>query len=130
MVDTQRQLIFFTKIWFVFVLCGTTQYCANPMIESYLKIIYNQNDGNTTKIKSLPFPAWSPTKINNDFQYIGYFTFQFIGGLGSSIGIAVFDVLSTNFMMFVCVQLSCLNDTLSEKVNFSSNMRYIRVNIF
>ncbi|KAF7994465.1 hypothetical protein HCN44_003937 [Aphidius gifuensis] len=122
MFDTKKKLVLFTKIWFLFTFCGVTQYCADPMIQSYLINKYHGNN-NSTKIKNLPFPAWSPTNIDNDEKYIGYFFFQFIGGLGSAIGIGLFDVLSTNFMMYICTQLECLSDTLIHHDKSLSNSR-------
>lgn len=122
MFNTKKKLVLFTKIWFIFTLCGVTQYCADPIIQSYLSDEYHGNN-NSTKIKNLPFPSWSPTNIDNDKKYIAYFFFQFIGGLGSAGGIGLFDVLSTNFMMYICTQMECLSDALIHHDKSLSNYR-------
>ncbi|XP_015121343.1 odorant receptor 13a [Diachasma alloeum] len=113
MTDCQRSSKLFVNIWLLVCVFGVVQWCANPIIYDLYDDLYGERSINSTFSRHLPYPGCFPWEMNNLFMYIIYFTFQFVGGIGAGIGIGAYDILSITFIMYTCIHLDYLSETLS-----------------
>ncbi|XP_015121344.1 odorant receptor 13a-like [Diachasma alloeum] len=111
----QKNSTLFMNVWFFVAIGGVMQWCTNPVMYDFYEQYYGGKIIQSSAMRRLPYPGLFPWEINSISRYIMSFAFQLWGGIGSTVGVAVFDILNLTFMMYICVQLDYLKDTLLDK---------------
>nr|WHS04437.1 odorant receptor 34 [Psyttalia incisi] len=125
----QNNSTLFMNIWFFVAIGGVMQWCTNPVIYDFYEQYYGGTVIPSHGMRRLPYPGLFLWEINSISRYIMTFAFQLWGGIGSSIGVAVFDVLNVTFMMYICVQLDYLKGALMDQ-NEEQNGQYHKAQVF
>lgn len=95
---------------------GITHWCFNAIIYDKLhNINIDQNNENSSYIRTMPTPAWVPLSTDTWFKYIICFLLEYVGAAGSCIGIAAYDILCATFMIYIIVQLDYLTESLVDE---------------
>ncbi|XP_063974757.1 odorant receptor 45b-like isoform X2 [Diachasmimorpha longicaudata] len=115
LLTCQKNSTLFMNAWFCVAIGGVIQWCTNPVIYDFYEQYYDGKIIQSNAMRRLPYPGLFLWEINSISRYITSFVFQLWGGIGSTVGVAVFDVLTLTFMMYICVQLEYLKDTLTDK---------------
>ncbi|CAD6208322.1 GSCOCT00003330001.2-RA-CDS, partial [Cotesia congregata] len=115
----QSNVIMFAKLWFLLCICGTFEWCLNPLIYDCYNI-YILKIPTTNYTRSLPYEAFFPWKIDTNKKYIMTFAFQLISAIATSAGMVISDALNVIFLANISFNLEFLNITLvKENKNFA-----------
>uniref|UniRef100_A0A0C9RJN2 Odorant receptor n=1 Tax=Fopius arisanus TaxID=64838 RepID=A0A0C9RJN2_9HYME len=120
----QKYSTLFMNVWLFVAIGGVCQWCTNPIVYDFYEQYYSGKIIESSAMRRLPYPGLFPWEINSISRYVMCFAFQLWGGIASTVGVAVFDILNLTFMMYACAQLNHLKDTLiakSEKPDESYN---------
>ncbi|XP_063974760.1 uncharacterized protein LOC135161262 isoform X2 [Diachasmimorpha longicaudata] len=109
----QKSSTMFVNLWLLVCVFGVVQWCMNPIIYDLYNDLYGERSMNSTFDRHLPYPGCFPWKMKSLSIYIIYFTFQFVGGIGAGIGIGAYNILSITFIIYSCIHLEYLSETLS-----------------
>ncbi|XP_032684229.1 odorant receptor 33b-like [Odontomachus brunneus] len=119
-IGSARQHSNFFFLWWLFMCVFTViQWCVIPLLLGTYKS-YLIND--TFTDRDLPYIAWFPLDIQNNFNYIFLYLVQTIGMLTCAFGIVCYDSFYVSMLIAICTQIQYIN-TILAKTDFIENTR-------